>query len=171
MDVSALVVRVAHILCGVAWAGAAVMIAVFVEPAVVALGPDGGKFMQRIMGPGRFPTFMTGVGSVTALSGVALLWTSSGGRPGDWFASRYGWSIVVGSVLGLAGMMVGMLVNAPTARRAAALGHEIQTGGKPPTPVQSAELMRLQGRLHVAARVAAALLVLSVVFMAAAHEL
>ncbi len=169
MDLSGLFVRVIHILCGVFWAGAAMMIAGFIEPAVRALGPDGGKFMQRFMGPGRFPVYMTGAGFATTISGLILLWMGSGPRLGDWLHSGYGRVIVLGSVAGLCSMILGLSVNAPTAKRLAALSREIQSQGGPPSAEQAGEVGMLQGRLHTASLASATLLILSVVAMAAAH--
>jgi len=147
------------------------MIAGFIEPAVRALGPDGGKFIQRMMGPGRFPVYMTSAGFVTVLSGLAMLWMGSGARVGDWLASGSGRSIVLGSVAGLVAMAIGLSVNAPTAKRMAGLSKEMQAKGGPPSDEQRAELGVLQKRLHIAGRVSALLLMLSVVAMAAAHYL
>jgi hypothetical protein len=166
-----LIVRVLHILCGVFWAGAAMMIAGFIEPSVRALGPDGGKFIQRMMGPGRFPVFMTSAGSITVLSGLSLLWMGSGPRLGDWLLTGYGRSIVAGSAAGLWAMVIGLSVNAPTAKRMAALSREMQAKGGPPSDEQRAELTVLQKRMHIAGRASALLLILSVVAMAAAHYL
>lgn len=48
MNFYLIVPRLIHIGSGVFWAGAAVMIAAFLEPTVRAAGPEGGRFMQRL---------------------------------------------------------------------------------------------------------------------------
>lgn len=171
VDVPGLIVRVIHILCGVFWAGAAMVIAGFIEPTVRGLGPDGGKFMQRMMGPARFPVYMSGSGFATSISGLILLWMGSGPRLGDWMSSGSGRSILLGGVLGLSAMAVGLSVNAPSAKRMAKVAGAIQAKGGPPSAEQSAEIAGLQKRLRAGSRIGAVLLMLSVTAMAAAHYL
>lgn len=170
-DPLGLFVRVAHIYCGVFWAGAGIMLAAFIEPAVGALGPHGGKFMQRLMGPGRFGLFMTAAALVTAGTGVTLLWFGAGANWARWWASADGQAIVIGSVAGLVALIGGLAVNAPTAGRLARIAHEVEAAGTPPRDDQVAEMARLQKRLHAATIVSAVLLTVSVVAMAAAHYL
>lgn len=170
-DLTGLVIRVVHILCGAFWAGAAIMLAGFIEPAVKSLGPDGGRFIQRLMGPGRFGVFMTMASLLAVLSGLIMLWDGSFARMGDWFASGYGRAIIVGSVAGFVAMLVGLGLNAPVAGRIARISAEIQSAGGPPKPEQLEQIARLQRRLHVAGIASALLLALTVVAMAAAHFL
>jgi len=170
-DPSGLVVRVVHIFCGVFWAGAALMLAGFVEPVVKALGLEGGKFMQRLMGPGRFGLYMTAAGLLTVLSGIAMLVRGSGGHLESWFASGYGHTIMTGSVAGLIAFVWGLSVNAPAAARLAALAREMQSAGGPPKAEQLADVSRLQHRLHTGGIVSAVLLTISVLAMAAARYL
>lgn len=168
-ELSGLLIRVIHIFCGTFWLGAALMLAGFIEPAVDALGPEGGKFIQRMVGPGRFGLFMTVAAALTALSGLLMLWLQSGGDLGTWLESGYGITIVVGSVVGFIALIWGLSVNAPTAARLARLGGELQAAGAPPGADQMAEIARLQRRLATAGIVSALLLGLSVVAMAAAR--
>lgn len=170
-DLTGLVIRVVHILCGVFWAGAAIMLAGFIEPAVKSLGPDGGRFVQRMMGPGRFGVFMTLASLLVVLSGLIMLWDGSFARMGDWFASGYGRTIIVGSIAGFVAMLAGLGVNAPVAARIARLSVEIESAGVPPKPEQLEQIARLQRRLHVAGIASAVLLAFTVVAMAAAHFL
>ncbi len=168
-DPLGLTVRVAHILCGVFWAGAGIMLAAFIEPALGALGPQSGKFMQRLMGPGRLGVFMTGAAFVTAGTGFTLLWFGSGTNWARWWATGDGRVILLGSAAGLAALVVGLAVNAPTAGRLARIGREIEAAGGSPQEAQVAEISRLQHRLQIAGIVSAAFLALSVIGMAAAH--
>ncbi|MFB3923670.1 MAG: hypothetical protein ACE145_18245 [Terriglobia bacterium] len=166
-DLLPLVLRVVHIFCGAFWVGAALMLAGFIEPAIAALGPDGGKFMQRMMGPGRFALFMTAGGVLTALSGLGMLWL--GGSVASWLDSGYGKAIVVGGVAGLVGLVWGLSVNAPTAARLSRIGQEIQAAGGPPPADKLAQIPSLQKRLHIGGLVSALLLGFSLLAMAAAR--
>ena len=63
MDTTTIALRVLHIGCGVFWAGAAMMLVGFVEPTVRRMGPEGGRFMQHLMGASRFPKAMALAGT------------------------------------------------------------------------------------------------------------
>ena len=170
-DPMGLFVRVIHIFCGVFWAGAALMIAGFIEPVVKAMGPDGGKFMQRFMGERRFALYMMAAGWLVVLSGIAMFVHGSGGHMGSWFTTAYGHTIVTGGVAGILAFVTGLSVNAPAAKRLAARAGEIHSAGGPPKPEQLAEVARLQQRLHQGALIVAVLITISVLCMAAARSL
>ena len=170
-DTLDLALRVVHIGFGVFWAGAAVMLAAFIEPAIKALGPDGGRFMERMVGPGRFGLFMSSSGALTAATGVVMLFTESGGGLGTWLSSGYGLSIVVGSILGLLAFAAGIGLNAPASIKLAKLAETIGRSGGPPSPEQIGQMKELQERLHRVGILAAVLAMGSVIAMAAAHYL
>lgn len=48
MDYLLLRLRLTHTLVGIFWVGGALTVAGFVEPVVVAMGPEDGRFMQRL---------------------------------------------------------------------------------------------------------------------------
>jgi hypothetical protein len=163
-----LIVRVVHIFCGMCWAGAAIVLAAFVEPALGALGPDAGKFMDRMMGRGRLGVFMSASATLAVLSGFRMLWLGSSGEPWNWWsAGAYGKAMVVGSAAGVIAMAVGLGMNAPTAAALARLGGEIKASGKAPSPEQIAEIARLHGRLQRAGILPAILLTITTMAMAA----
>lgn len=170
-DLSGLILRVAHIYCGVFWAGAALMLAGFIEPATKALGPGGGKFVQQLVGPGRFGPFMSAASLLTVASGLALLWHGPGVNLAYWWGSGYGRAILVGCVAGVVALVWGLAVNARTAARLARIGRELETAGGPPGNDRLAEIARLQKRLHVAGLLSAGLLTISVIAMAAAQHM
>lgn len=165
-----LIVRVVHIFCGMCWAGASIVLAVFVEPALGALGPDAGKFMDRMMSRGRLGVFMSASAMLTVLSGLRMLWLGSSGEPSNWWsAGAYGQAIVVGCVVGVLAMLVGLFMNAPTAAALARLGGEIKASAKPPSAEQVAEIARLHTRLQHAGTLSATLLTITTMAMAAAR--
>lgn len=168
---SELVFRLVHIFCGVFWAGAAIMLAGFIEPTVKSMGPEGGKFVQRLMGPGRFGVYMSVASLLVVLSGLALLWNGSGAHLGAWLTTNYGRTIILGSVAGLMASGVGFGVNAPTAGKIARLAREMQSAGGPPDPERLSKIQALQHRLHRAGIASAVLLTVSVVAMAIARAL
>jgi uncharacterized membrane protein len=168
-DPLGLILRIAHIFCGMFWAGAAIMLAAFIGPAIRALGPTGGKFMERLMGPGRFGLYMTVASLITVATGLATMGLRSGGSHAMWLASGHGRTIIIGSVAGLVALVSGLAVDAPAAARLARIGREIEGAGGPPRDDHLAEMSRLRSRLHTAELVSAILLSISVIAMAAAR--
>ena len=69
----------------------------------------------------------------------------------------------------MAAGVLGMVVNAPTARRLGAIIARVQATGRPPVPEAAAAIQRLQARLGRAATVAAILLLLATLAMAVAR--
>lgn len=171
MEPTALVaLRAVHVVAGTLWVGAAVMLVAFIAPTVRSLGPDGGRFMQRLIGTSRFPEFM-GIASLLAtVAGMALLWPVSGGLAIDWLVSPPGATLALAAAVGVAAFAVGITVNKPTAARIAALAGEIASAGAP-SPAQSARMAQLQRRLGLGGRWGAVLLVLSTLGMAVARYL
>ena len=77
-----------------------------------------------------------------------------------------GWTI--GGLAGIAAFLHGGLVTGRTSNRIAQLGQEIGAAGGPPTPVQLAEMGRLQAKMREAGIVSAVLLAIAVLGMTAA---
>jgi uncharacterized membrane protein len=171
MDAILLVLRVLHILAGVFWAGAAFMMAGFVQPAVQAAGPEGGKFMQALVQRSRFSVVMAVAAFVTVLCGILLFGPVSGGSPGSWLSSGRGASIGIGSLAGLAAFVVGFAIQSRASMRMAALGKEIQAAGGKPTPGQAAAMQSAQATISRGGQIGAVLLVICVLGMAAARYL
>ena len=163
--------RLIHVVAGVAWAGGAFMLAGFVEPSARALGPDGGKFMQRLAGPGRLPVYLSLVGILTVLSGVYLYVVRSGGLRAGWITSGEGLALTIGGIAGLIAAAVGILIPGRVTGQMAQLGREIQAAGGPPSPAQAAQMQALQRQLALGGRVTALLLVIAVIGMAIAEYL
>jgi len=164
-----IVLRIVHILAGVFWAGAAIMLAAFLEPTARALGPDGGKFMQRLTGQMRLTFFILLAASLNVLSGLGLYWLLSGGFQVRWITSSLGLSLTIGALAAIVTFILGLTVTRPALLRMGALGRAIQSAEGPPTPEQMAEMQALQKRLATAGRIGAVLLVIAVIGMSVAR--
>jgi hypothetical protein len=164
-----ILLRVIHILAGVFWAGAAIMLAAFLEPTARSLGPDGGKFMQRLTGPMRLTTYILLAAFLNVLSGLWLFWIFSGGFRVQWLTSGPGLSLTIGSLAAIVTFILGLVVTRPTPVRMATLGQEIQSAGGPPKPEQMAEMQALQAKLRNAGRMGAILLVIAITGMSVAR--
>lgn len=161
--------RIIHILAGVFWAGAAFMVAVFLEPNARALGPEGGKFMQRLTGQMRMTTILLIASFSNVLAGIWLYWIFSGGFQVSWITSGRGLSLTIGAVAAIVTLSLALAVTKPTLLRMGALGQEIQQAGGPPKPEQMAAMQVLQRRLAVAGRTGAILLVIAIIGMSVAR--
>ena len=82
--------RFIHIVSAIFWAGSIMYLAWFVGPAVRALGPDGGKFMQQLTRTNKMPTAMAIAGLLTNIGGILLIERLSGGFQSYWFCTPHG---------------------------------------------------------------------------------
>jgi hypothetical protein len=160
-----LVLRLLHIGFGIFWAGAAIYLAFFIDPAVKALGTDGTKFMQQLVRTNRFPVVMLFSALITVTAGVLLIWRLSGGLQTQWLSTRYGTVLTTGGALAIIAFIIGFTVSRPASMSIAKIGKAIAAAGGPPFPAQIEELKMLGNRISVATRIIAVLLILAVVGM------
>ena len=158
--------RAIHVVSGVLWVGVVVFTAAFLMPAVEAVGPAGGALMQHLVRVQRLPFWILGSMLLTVFSGITLYWHDSAGFQSAWLASGPGRVFGLGGALGITAGLVGMVVNAPTARR---LGQIAAEAAGQPTPDQAAEMQRLQGRLRRVGNALAVLVLLATLCMAVAR--
>jgi hypothetical protein len=162
-----ILLRVVHILSGAFLIGAVATIVFWFEPTLRALGPDGQKFMTYLTVQRRFPLAITVAGLIAVTAGFVLYGVDSAGLGQAWFRSRPGMVYGFGAITAVASLLPGIFLARPAAERLGSLGKEIQAGGKPPTAEQRAELERHQAVLRSAPRWSLALLVVTVLMMAA----
>lgn len=165
-----ILVRLIHIFAGVFWAGTAIALAGFIAPTARDLGAEGGKFVQRLVGPGRLSFFMDLAALSTTLSGLLLYWRDSGFHI-EWIASKAGVGFTLGSLAGVATFALGLAVMKPTAARVKALGTALQAAGGPPTPGQMSEMQALQEKLAMGGLWGAVLLAVAVMAMSVSRYL
>ncbi|NIR73583.1 MAG: hypothetical protein GWN99_00480 [Gemmatimonadetes bacterium] len=169
MDLVAVVLRVIHIVCGVYWAGTLFFVATFLQPAVSAAGPEGGKVMQALMRR-RYLDVMPAVAILTILSGLDLYRRASGNFSADWIGSRHGVILTIGSLAAIVAFVIGVLLMRPAARRVGPLvqgAQELPEG--PDRDARLAEAAALRRRTAMSGRWVAGLLVVAVIGMAVAR--
>jgi hypothetical protein len=164
-----IILRIIHILAGVFWAGAAFMVAAFLEPNARALGPEGGRFMQRLVGQMRMTTIILTAAFLNVLAGIWLYWIFSGRFQVNWITSGRGLALTIGALAAIVTFILGLAVTRPTLLRMGALGREMQGADGPPKPEQMAAMQALQKRLATVGRAGAILLVITVIGMAVAR--
>lgn len=166
MDALIITLRALHIGAGVLWAGWAFVSAGFVVPAVRAMGPNGGAFMQALTTTTRLVQVMSWAPVIVVVSGSLMYWEVSGHLDAAWLSSGQGTTLTIGSVAGLLAFTLGFLVMKPTSGRMGKLGREIAAAGVPPTSEQAAEMARLQAKLTRGGNIAVWLLGTAVLCMA-----
>jgi uncharacterized membrane protein len=161
--------RLLHIVVGAFWVGTVVFVAVFLVPSLRAVGPGAAPLMSHLVQARRLPIVLLASAWITLLSGAALAWHDAGPLGFRWFSVGPGRVFGIGAVLALVATLIGMVVNAPTARRIGTITGRAQTAGGPPSAEDQLELRQLQGRMTKASNVAAVLLILALMAMAVAR--
>ena len=140
-----------HIGLGILWAGGAVVLGLFIIPAVLDAGPAGGAVMAGVTRRKLAPV-MVAFGVIVVLTGLRLymLRFSAG-----WLTSPAGIVISLGALLGIGGLGIGMFVQKPLVERIGKAAAGLAASGAPPTPEQAAEMHAMRGRLRSIARLTA----------------
>ena len=74
-----IVLRLVHVVSGAFWFGAVFTNFLFVQPAVLGLGPDGQRVMVHVLRDRRFLDVVLGSAVLTAIAGAILFWRDSNG--------------------------------------------------------------------------------------------
>lgn len=134
MDLYVIVLRILHIFGGVFWAGTNFLLTGYVGPAVGAAGPEGGKFVQSLLGRTRFLSAVSAAGGLTLLSGYPLYWRASGHLQVAWITTGTGLALTVGGLAAMAAFVIAMRMQNRSSHRVLDFGREIQAAGGTPTP-------------------------------------
>jgi len=171
MDLYVIVLRIVHIFGAVFWAGTAFLTTGYVGPAVTAAGPEGGKFMQALLGQTRFLRAIAAAAGLTAVSGLLLYWRASGGLRLAWIGTGTGLGFTIGGLAGLTASGIGIGVQNRGSRALVALWKAVQASGAPPTSEQAAQMQAHQKAIAQGGQWAAILLIIAILGMATAQYL
>ena len=161
------ILRVAHIVSGILWAGGALALTLFVAPTMGATGDAGKQFAGHLMTKTRFTVYMMVTGLTTVLAGSVLYGIDSNWFQSAWMKTGTGIGFGIGAAAGITAFIFGiMLGNANTAL--AALGAQIQ--GKP-TPEQMAALQGLLKKQAMSSRANMIFMFIAITMMASARLL
>jgi uncharacterized membrane protein len=163
------ILRLVHIVFGVFWVGAVLFATFVLMPSMKASGPSGIVIMKEL-GRRRMPMIMMGSAILTVGAGIWMMILFASGAPG-WMSTTTGRTFSMGGALAILSLVIGMIVNAPAARRMGAIGEAVGRRGGPPTAEEAQELARLQARMGTAGVVVAILLLLATAAMAVARYL
>ncbi|HET7396052.1 MAG TPA: hypothetical protein VFK12_06405 [Gammaproteobacteria bacterium] len=164
-----IILNLIHILCGVFWGGAVLLLGLCISPAVDAAGPAGSAFMHKLMVETRFAMAMGISGGLTILSGLIMYWLVSGGFSPAWLSSTHGILISIGAVFGIVTAVIGGISSKRAGKRMSALAVEIQAGASSPTDVQQAEIRQLKLKLRRSSACSAILILVVITCMALAR--
>jgi len=168
MDILTLILRVVHIFAGVFWAGTTFSFVSFLQPTIVATGPEGQKVIQHLTQRTRFSQALAWAATLSVISGVWLYLRIFGGIS---LSGGYGLGLTLGGLAGILAAGLGIGISRRATVQLGDLGKQIAASGGPPTPAQMSEIQALQERLSNGARWAAILLALAVLGMASAQAL
>jgi hypothetical protein len=170
MEILMTVLRLIHIGGGVFWVGATFFTEWFMGPAVAGLGPEGGRFMQRLMTQTRFPVAISVAPVLTMLSGIIMYvrdFSQYGGL--DWLTRYEGLAFTIGGLAGLLTLIPVFTMLRPAGQRILELGQQMAAAGGPPSPAMLAEMQSWQEKRNTGGRLTALLLIIAVIGMATAR--
>jgi uncharacterized membrane protein len=164
--------RLLHILAGIFWVGATVVLASFLLPAARTVGPTAGPLITELMRRRRLQLWITVAMTVAILAGFALYGLDSRMSGGGFGRSPMGMTLGVGALLAIVAAGVDGAMGRPTARKLGELAQrmqEAQRGGGPPPADIVAAARPLQEKMGRSLTIVSILLVLSAATMAIAR--
>jgi uncharacterized membrane protein len=166
-----IVLRLVHILSGIFWLGAILVMTGFLMPAMRTSGSDGMRFMGHVMQQHRLQTYVVVGMALTLLAGLAMFGVLSSGG-GGWARSRMGMVLSIGAVLAIVASAIGSIIARPAGIKLLAIAQRMQQtkgSGGTPSSADAAEMQALQDRIGGTQKLIAILLVLSAATMAVAR--
>lgn len=136
MNILVIVLRLVHIVSGIFWVGAALLLNFFIAPTLRSTGDAGRQVGGYFALQTRFSQVMGVSVWATLIAGFWLYGIDSNWFQSRWMMSGAGMGFGAGAVLALAGLVTGFM-NGNNIRKLGALGAQIQ--GKP-TPEQATQL-------------------------------
>ena len=169
MAMVVILLRAVHILGGIFWTGAAMLLYWFVMPSAAATRPDSARFMQHLTGSSRLTAWMTISSIASVVAGIALFAPISGSFEPGWMHSTRGIVLSVGALLGLGAALEGQFLTGPTARKLGVLAQQVSASNAGPTAEQTRAMGELQAKLARTGTRGAWLLGFAAALMAAAR--
>jgi uncharacterized membrane protein len=168
------VLRLIHIVAGIFWVGATIVLAAFLLPAARTVGPSAGAVMTELMERRRLQRWINIAMTLAILAGFALYGIDSRISGGGFGRSAAGMTYGVGALLAIAAAGVGGAMAQRTARKLGAIARQMQDAqrsGDAAVASLAAEAAPLQQKLARALAIMSWLLILSAAAMAVARYL
>jgi uncharacterized membrane protein len=156
------VLRILHILAGVFWAGAAVYLALVLEPKLRQAGDEiEGAVLRQVSRLNSLWITLSAI--VTIAAGFVLIARTPGHSFDQLFTNGWGTAIGIGLIASLAAFFLSGWVGANTAKLRRALAGEVSVAS------DAAAIASYRSRISLGSKVNAALVVIAVGTMAAAR--
>ena len=165
-----LILRLVHVLGGIFWVGSTMLTTFFLIPAIATVGPAGGQVFAAVQRR-KLSVFLLAASILTVLSGLRLMWITSGGYSSAYFETAPGLGFATAGMSAIVAFLLGMLIGRPAAMRAAMLGGTIASAASERRAELVEEVERLRRRSAVAGTVVAVLLAFAAAGMAVARYL
>lgn len=156
-----------HVVTSGLWVGFAVLLGLFVFPALGEAGPAGAPVMGGLM-KRRLVAWINAFALLAILTGLRLYMKFFSA---DWLSHPSAMVLTAGAVAGLAAFSLGHAVARPTAKKLGALSAAVQAQGGPPSAEQAAQLKALQAKGAWAGKLNAILLLVAFICMASVRYL
>lgn len=153
-----ILLRFIHVVGAIIWVGSATFTAFFLIPALKDTPATMGQVGQALNKRG-FMVFMPVMGLLVILSGITLLWVTSGGHIGEYMQTATGHTFVMAGGVGILSLLIGIVFTKPANMKVAMLGAQLQAA------TDAAEKTRLGGEMAAAGKKAAMLTLLVTILM------
>ena len=164
-----MLLRLIHILSGAFWFGVTLFTSLFLAPALAGDAATMGRVMGAL-GKRGFVGTMIVMPTLAVLSGLAMIWVTSGGHLREFMGTASGHTFTMAGGLALLAYLLGFTVVRPAAARASAVGAQLGTATDPAEKGRLlGEMGALQRRLKIGSVAVVVLLVLAVSGMAIAR--
>jgi uncharacterized membrane protein len=165
MNLIMVALRLIHIVTGVFWVGAGLMLTFFIVPTASANAENGQKFVQHLMSKTRISMVLAAAGGSSVLAGILLYAIDSNGFTSAWMSSSAGIGFGIGGAFGIIAFIFGVMIS----RNNAALGRlGAQIQGQP-TPEQLSQIASIRRNLSIVSPINAWSLILATIFMSTAR--
>jgi uncharacterized membrane protein len=171
MTVIVLILRVAHVVSGLAWVGALLFTKYVLMPTVRATVPDGPQFLGHLAQHMRLQVYMMVAADIAILSGLLLYARALWLAPDRFLTSHSGMMLTLGGVAALLAIVAGRVIAGPSTQRLRRLSDEIRASERGPSPDEERRMNVLRRRMHLGSRSAVWLAAFAAVTMAAARYL
>jgi hypothetical protein len=163
-------IRILHVLLGALWVGFIVFTVVFLTPAMSALGPDAAKLMAALRQRGLIIALPI-IAGLTIVSGIYLYWRYTAGFSPEVSRTHAGMAFGIGGVLGIIAYIIGAAIVSVNMAKAMKLSQQMLSAPEAQRAGLMATIAGHRKRAALASQIVAVLVVLAVIFMAAAPRL
>jgi uncharacterized membrane protein len=171
MNAVIIILRLIHIFGGIMWVGGAFLLTHVVQPVTMQGGPEGQRWLVRIVSSEKLGKYMGLAAMLTVLAGIVLYILVSGGFNMGWITSGPGLVLTLGTVCGIIAMVIGFAVVSKNSAKIGALSQEIQAAGGPPPADKLAALQALVAQQKRVGQIDEVLMIVTVATMIIAYNL